>query len=79
MITFKRGALHGRAIILNTPVHGIVGIVECAVPGCEHRYVPTVDELSPVFRYGTDEYDGAIAKVIDRWMQSHPCGKVAMS
>ena len=67
MIEFSRGHRHGRGIILDSPVHGVVGIVECAQPGCYYRFVLTVEE-------GHQDPEKSSA-AIDRFLDRHPCEK----
>ena len=65
MIEFKRGFRHGRGILLDQPDGDVIGIVECAKPGCAWRVVLHVED-------GQDE---KLAENIDRFLKSHPCGK----
>ena len=66
MINFQRGRLRGRGIILDQPRLGIIGIVECAVPGCAWRHVLTEE--------GHGDPD-KLARMIEEFLTEHPCGK----
>jgi hypothetical protein len=66
MIEFQSGRKRGRGILLDEPVQGVVGIVECSSPDCRHRFVLTVDK-------GHDDPERS-SEAIDRFMTTHPCG-----
>jgi len=68
MIEFKRGFRHGRGIILDAPVRGvIIGIIECAQPGCEWRCALTEED-----GHGDPK---KLAGSVDRFLKLHDCGK----
>ena len=70
MIEFRHGRLHGRAIVLDIPVNGVIGIVECARANCRWRKVLMIE--------GSPESD-EIGDSIDRFLKEHPCGKEPFS
>jgi hypothetical protein len=65
MIEFSRGHRCGRGIILDEPVRGVVGIIECAAPGCTQRFVLTVD--------GGHQDPERSSTAIDEFLGRHPC------
>jgi hypothetical protein len=67
MIEFSRDGRCGRGILLETPAHGVVGIVECAAPGCAWRFVLTVDK-------GHADPERS-SEAIDRFLTTHRCGQ----
>ncbi len=63
VIEFERGHRRGRGILLEDPIEGIVGVVECV--DCESKFVLTV-------KGGHDDPD-ELATAIDEFMFSHEC------
>ena len=65
MIEFERGRHRGRGILLDDPVKGVVGIVECSAIGCTARFVLTVE--------GGHDDPGELAEAIHAFMIDHQC------
>ena len=60
MLTTSRGNRKVAAMLLNIPVNGVCGIVQCMVPGCEAHIVLMQD-------------DGNATTFIDQFMMIHDC------
>lgn len=60
MLIVKQGDRHVAAMVLNTDVNGVRGIVQCQVPGCEAHIVILLEDGNP-------------AEFIDEFLTTHDC------
>ena len=60
MLTVSKGGRRVAAMVLNSAVNGVRGIVQCLVPGCETHIVLLDD-------------DGDPAAFIDEFLTTHAC------
>jgi hypothetical protein len=74
VIIFRKGPRSGSAIILDKPVNGVVGVVECNSETCEWRLALTIDKVG-FESNGRDYNSEKIGKLIDDFLMKHRCGQ----
>lgn len=70
MLTAKKGGRHIRAMVMNAPADRCLGVVQCALDGCQ-AYMAVVEKGAR--RANGDVEDGTSTEQVEWFLEHHEC------